>query len=465
MDLFRKESLASYMKTDGQMPKTMNAGDLMAMGIGAVIGSGIFILPGTVAANDAGPGVTLSFLAAAVVCGLAGMCYAEFSSASPVAGSAYSYGNIIYGEFIGWIMGWALVLEYLLAVACVSTGWAAYFNSLLASCGVNIPKSLSGPFNPAGGTYINLTAILSVLLITWLLSYGMHESVRVNNIAIVVKLLIIVAFIVIGIFFVKKANYHPFLPYGAHGAFKGATTVFFAFLGFDCISSSAAEVKHPQKNMPIGIIGTLLIATVLYMGVSLVLTGMVNYKHLDVANPVAFALQSVHQGWLASLLSIGALIGMATCMFTAIYASSRLIYSLSRDGLLPTSLHQLDKKSHTPKIALWAVAIVIAIMGGFVSLDSLTNLVNIGTLLAFTMVSFGIIPLRKRADILNEGGFKVPLYPVLPLLSGFACLFMMSFLSKETWIGAGIWFVIGMVLYFGYGYRHSNINNSITLQA
>lgn len=429
MDLFRKESLASYMKTDGQMPKTMNAGDLMAMGIGAVIGSGIFILPGTVAANDAGPGVTFSFLAAAVVCGLAGMCYAEFSSAIPVAGSAYSYGNIIYGEFIGWIMGWALVLEYLLAVACVSTGWAAYFNSLLASCGVNIPKALSGPFNPAGGTYINLTAILSVILITWLLSYGMHESVRVNNIAIAVKLLIIVAFIVIGIFFVKKANYHPFLPYGAHGAFKGATTVFFAFLGFDCISSFAAEVKHPQKNMPIGIIGTLLIATVLYMGVSLVL------------------------------------IGMATCMFTAIYASSRLIYSLSRDGLLPTSLHQLDKKSHTPKIALWAVAIVIAIMGGFVSLDSLTNLVNIGTLLAFTMVSFGIIPLRKRADILNEGGFKVPLYPVLPLLSGFACLFMMSFLSKETWIGAGIWFVIGMVLYFGYGYRHSNINNSITLQA
>lgn len=172
MDLFRKESLASYMKTDSQMPKTMNAGDLMAMGIGAVIGSGIFILPGTVAANDAGPGVTFSFLAAAIVCGLAGMCYAEFSSAIPVAGSAYSYGNIIYGEFIGWIMGWALVLEYLLAVACVSTGWAAYFNSLLASCGVNIPKALSGPFNPAGGTYINLTAILSVLLITWLLSYG-----------------------------------------------------------------------------------------------------------------------------------------------------------------------------------------------------------------------------------------------------------------------------------------------------
>ena len=226
MNLFRKESLASYMKTDGQMPKIMNARDLMAMDIGAVIGSRVFILPGTVAANDASPRVTLFFLAAAVVCGLADMCYAEFSSAIPVAGT---YGNTIYGKFIGWIMGWALVLEYLLAVACVSTGWAAYFNSLLAGCGISITKALSGPFNPVGGTYIKLTAILSVILITWMLSYGMLESIRVSNIAIIVKLAIIAAFIVIGVFLVKKANYHPFLPYGAHGAFKGATTVFFVF--------------------------------------------------------------------------------------------------------------------------------------------------------------------------------------------------------------------------------------------
>ena len=415
LNLFRKESLSRYLKADNKFVKSLSAGDLMAMGIGAVIGTGIFILPGTVAANDAGPGVSLSFLAAAVVCALAGMCYAEFSSAMPVAGSAYSYGNVVYGEFI----------EYMLAVASVSTGWAAYFNSLLASCGINIPKALSGPFDPAHGTYVNIVAIIIVLLITWMLSFGMTSSVRVNNIAIAIKIAIIVAFIVVGAFFIKKANYQPFLPYGMHGVFKGATTVFFAFLGFDCISSSAAEVKNPQKNMPIGIIGTLLVAAVLYMGVSIVLTGMVKYTKLDVANPVAFALQAVHQDWLAALLSIGALIGMATMMFTMIYSSSRLIYSISRDGLLPSFLNKLDAKTSTPKISLWIVAAIIAVMGGLVSLDRLTDLVNIGTLLAFTLVSFGIIPLRKRKDIGNQGGFRVPWFPVLPIISGCACLFMM----------------------------------------
>ena len=204
LNLFRKESLSRYLKADNKFVKSLSAGDLMAMGIGAVIGTGIFILPGTVAANDAGPGVSLSFLAAAVVCALAGMCYAEFSSAMPVAGSAYSYGNVVYGEFIGWIMGWALVLEYMLAVASVSTGWAAYFNSLLASCGINIPKALSGPFDPAHGTYVNIVAIIIVLLITWMLSFGMTSSVRVNNIAIAIKIAIIVAFIVVGAFFIKK---------------------------------------------------------------------------------------------------------------------------------------------------------------------------------------------------------------------------------------------------------------------
>ena len=457
LNLFRKESLSRYLKADNKFVKSLSADDLMAMGIGAVIGTGIFILPGTVAANDAGPGVSLSFLAAAVVCALAGMCYAEFSSAMPVAGSAYSYGNVVYGEFIGWIMGWALVLEYMLAVASVSTGWAAYFNSLLASCGINIPKALSGPFDPAHGTYVNIVAIIIVLLITWMLSFGMTSSVRVNNIAIAIKIAIIVAFIVVGAFFIKKANYQPFLPYGMHGVFKGATTVFFAFLGFDCISSSAAEVKNPQKNMPIGIIGTLLVAAVLYMGVSIVLTGMVKYTKLDVANPVAFALQAVHQDWLAALLSIGALIGMATMMFTMIYSSSRLIYSISRDGLLPSFLNNLDAKTSTPKISLWIVAAIIAVMGGLVSLDRLTDLVNIGTLLAFTLVSFGISPLRKRKDIGNQGGFRVPWFPVLPIISGCACLFMMSFLSLDTWIGAGIWFLIGLALYFGYGYRHSKL--------
>ncbi|WP_057741702.1 amino acid permease [Limosilactobacillus secaliphilus] len=459
LNILRKESLSRYMSADQKFVKSMSAIDLMTLGIGAVIGTGIFILPGTVAANDAGPGVILSFLMAAVVCALAAMCYAEFSSALPVAGSAYSYGNIIFGEIIGWVLGWALVLEYMLAVSSVSTGWAAYFNSLIGSFGIQVPKALSGPFDPAHGTYINIVAVIIVLLIVLMLSHGMQSSLRINNIAVAIKLLIILLFIGIGLFFIKPTNYHPFMPFKLSGVFRGATTVFFAFLGFDAVSSSAAEVKNPKKNMPLGIIGTLLVATVLYMGVSAVLVGMVKYTKLDVANPVAFALKYVNQGWLADLLSIGALIGMFTMMVTMIYSSSRLVYSLGRDGLLPKFLSQLnEEKGSTPEAALWVVGIIIAVMGGMVSLDNLTSLVNIGTLLAFTFVSFGIIPLRHRHDIGNQGGFQVPLYPVLPILSGLACLWMMFQLSKLTYIGAGIWFLIGLVIYFAYGYRHSKMN-------
>ncbi|MGN1283889.1 MAG: APC family permease, partial [Candidatus Limosilactobacillus intestinavium] len=268
----------------------------------------------------------------------------------------------------------------------------------------------------------------------------------------------ILMFIGVGFFFIKPANYHPFMPYKFSGVLKGATTVFFAFLGFDAVSSSAAEVKNPKKNMPIGILGTLLVAAILYMGVSAVLVGMVKYTKLDVANPVSYALNLVHQGWLADTLAIGALIGMFTMMITTVFASSRLVYSIGRDGLLPKALSKLNKdKGETPENALVFVTIIIVIMGGFVSLDELTNLVNIGTLLAFTFVSFGIIPLRKRKDIENRGGFQVPLYPVLPIVSGLACLWMISQLSMTTFIGAGIWFVIGIIIYFSYGYHHSTI--------
>ena len=456
LNIFRKESLDRYLGADKLFVKTMNARDLMAIGIGTVIGTGIFILPGTIAAKQAGPGVSLSFLLSAIVCAFAAMCYAEFASALPVAGSAYSYGNVVFGEFFGWLLGWALVLEYMLAVASVSTGWAAYFNSFIESFGLKIPHALSGPFDPAHGTYINIVAVVIVLLITVMLSRGLQSSVRVNNIAVVIKVAIILIFIVAGLFFIKPKNYHPFLPYHMSGVIHGATI---AYLGFDCVSSSAAEVKNPKRNMPLGIIGTLGIVTLLYMGVAIVLTGMVKYTRLDVANPVSYALQLVHQNWLAELLSIGALIGMFTMMVAMIYSSSRLIYAIGRDGLLPAFLGKLDKKSHSPQVALWIVAVIIATMGGLVSLDQLTSLVNIGTLFAFTLVSFGIIPLRRRKDIGNRGGFKVPLYPFIPILSGLLCLAMMTQLQLETYIGAGIWFTLGIIIYFTYGYWHSKLND------
>ena len=459
LNIFRKESLDRYLGADKLFVKTMNARDLMAIGIGTVIGTGIFILPGTIAAKQAGPGVSLSFLLSAIVCAFAAMCYAEFASALPVAGSAYSYGNVVFGEFFGWLLGWALVLEYMLAVASVSTGWAAYFNSFIESFGLKIPHALSGPFDPAHGTYINIVAVVIVLLITVMLSRGLQSSVRVNNIAVVIKVAIILIFIVAGLFFIKPKNYHPFLPYHMSGVIHGATIGFFAYLGFDCVSSSAAEVKNPKRNMPLGIIGTLGIVTLLYMGVAIVLTGMVKYTRLDVANPVSYALQLVHQNWLAELLSIGALIGMFTMMVAMIYSSSRLIYAIGRDGLLPAFLGKLDKKSHSPQVALWIVAVIIATMGGLVSLDQLTSLVNIGTLFAFTLVSFGIIPLRRRKDIGNRGGFKVPIYPFIPILSGLLCLAMMTQLQLETYIGAGIWFTLGIIIYFTYGYWHSKLND------
>lgn len=453
---FRKESLERYLGTDKHFVKTLGAFDLLTIGIGAVIGTGIFILPGTVAAKEAGPGVTLSFLIAALVCTLASMCYAELSSSIPVAGSAYSYGNILYGEVIGWILGWALILEYMLSVAAVSAGWASYFNSLLHSFGLHIPHHFEGPFDPLNDTYLNLWAVISVLLIGILLSRGMKASMKFNNAAVLIKIAIIFIFIGVGLFFIKPKNYQPFTPYGTTGVLRGATTVFFAFLGFDVVSSSAAEVKNPKKNMPIGIIGTLIVAALLYMGVSVVLTGMVNYKQLDVANPVAYALKVVNQGWVADLLSIGAIVGMSTMMLTMIYSSSRLIYSIGRDGLLPSFLGKIDKHG-LPENALWIVTIVIAIMGGLFSLEELTSLVSIGTLLAFTFVSFGVILLRRRKDI-PEGDFKVPFYPVIPILSGLACIGMMCFLSVKTYIFASIWFLFGLFIYCVYGYEHSKIS-------
>lgn len=457
-NLLRKQSVSNYLHKDVKFHKSMNAIDLISLGVGAVIGTGIFILPGTVAANSAGPGVSLSFVVAAIVCALAGMCYAEFASAIPVAGSAYSYGNVIYGEFIGWLIGWALILEYMLSVATVASGWSSYFSSFIRPFGLKIPHAISGPMDLAHGVYFDLVSVVIILLISLLLSQGMRNSIKVNVVAVFVKIAIILIFIFAGLQFIKPANYHPFLPYHFAGVIKGATTVFFAFLGFDVVSASAAEVKNPKKNMPLGIIGTLLIAVVLYVGVSVVLTGMVNYTKLDVSNPVAFALEYVHQNWIAQLLSFGAMLGMATMMLTMIYSSSRLIYAMARDGLLPSVFSKLDKKHNSPQNSLLIVTIIIAVCSALFSVDQLANLVNFGTLFAFTWVSFGILRLRHRQDIPNDG-FKVPGYPYVPLLSGIICIFMICHLNADVYLMAGSWLVIGVIIYFIYGYRHSQLEH------
>lgn len=450
--IFAKQDVNAASAADHKLVRSLKTRDLISLGIGAVIGTGIFILPGTVAATTAGPGITISFVLAAIVCSLSAMCYAEFSSALPIAGSAYAYGNIVFGQIIGWIIGWALILEYMLAVAAVSTGFAGYFESFIGGFGLHIPKALAGSFNPAQGTYVNVIAVVIVLLIGLLLSRGMKGSMAISRIMVLVKIAIILLFIAIGLFYIKPANLTPFAPFGMKGVLAGAATVFFAYLGFDAVSASAPEVIKPQKTLPRGIIGTLIIATILYVAVAFVLTGMVKYTHLDVTNPVSFALNVIHMPKMSGIIAVGAMAGMFTMMLTMIYSSSRLVYAIGRDGLLPKWFGQVTNS--LPENALWTVTLIIAIMGGIIPLDQLVNLVNIGTLIAFAFVSIGVIPLRRHKEIQNDG-FKVPGFPVVPIISFIFCLIFMSQLSAETWMMSGVWFAIGLILYFAYGYRHA----------
>lgn len=445
-------------KGSAQLERTLSAFDLILLGVGAIVGTGIFILPGTVAAVHAGPAIVFSFIIAAIVCAFAGLCYSEFSSSVPVTGSAYSYSYVVFGELFAWLVGWILILEYGLAVASVATGWSSYLIALLDGFQLHIPLVLSGPFNPAEGTYINLPAIAIIMAIAYLLTLGVKESTRINTIMVFIKVGVIVLFLVVGVFYVKPENWQPFMPYGTSGVLAGAALVFFAYLGFDSVSNAAEEVKNPQRNLPIGIIGSLLICTLLYVSVSLVLTGITSYTQLNVSDPVSFVIALVGQDWISGLIALGAVVGMMTVILVMSYGGSRLLYAFSRDGLLPKSMSDIHKKYKTPIKNTWVFATVVSLCAGFVPLSKLAELVNMGTLVAFAIVSIGIIFLRNNSTI-PTGGFKVPLYPILPIVSFLLCVFLMTQLSYHTWIACGIWFVIGIAIYFGYGRKHSLMNN------
>lgn len=451
------ESLLNTNKSGPQLQKTLGAFDLIMLGVGAIVGTGIFILPGTVAATNSGPAIIFSFLIAAFVCALAAMCYSEFSSAVPVTGSAYTYSYIVFGELVAWLIGWALVLEYGLAVASIATGWSSYFVSLLEGFNISIPASLSGPFNPEQGTFINIPAILIVLIIAFLLSHGLQESARINRIMVFVKVGVILLFIVVGAFYVKPENWQPFMPFGVEGVFSGAALVFFAYLGFDAVSAAAEEVKNPQRNLPIGIIGSLVVCSLLYVAVSLVLTGMVPFTNLNVSNPVSYAIQLAGQDWIAGIISLGAVTGMMTVILVMLYGGSRLLYAIARDGLLPKFMTKLNEKHFTPVNNTWIFAIAVAICAGFVPLNRLAELVNMGTLIAFIVVSIGVIFLRRDRS-LPTGGFKVPLFPVIPIVSLLSCVFLITQLSPHTWISSAIWFLVGITIYLIYGRKHSTLN-------
>ncbi|GGA86635.1 amino acid permease [Ornithinibacillus halotolerans] len=458
MNKLRKKGINDMLQhTEGnQLKRTLGAFDLIMLGVGAIIGTGIFILPGTVAALHAGPGIIFSFIIAAFVCSLAAMCYSEFASSIPITGSAYTYSYTVFGEVIAWIVAWALVLEYGLAAASVATGWSAYFVSLLEGFNLMIPKAFTGSFQPEEGTYINLPAIIIILLLAHLLSYGLQESNRLNRIMVFIKVSVILLFIIVGLFYVKPVNWTPFIPFGWEGVLAGAALVFFAYLGFDAVSSAAEEVKNPQKTMPIGIIGSLFICTALYVTVSLVLTGMVPFTNLNVSDPVSFAMEMVNQDWIAGFISLGAITGMITVILVLLYGGTRLLFALGRDQLLPKKMARLNKKN-SPVISTWIFAILIALCAGFLPLSKLAEMTNMGTLLAFSIVSVGIIFLRKDKQ-LPEGGFKVPLFPLVPIASFLSCIFLITQLSTDTLIASAIWFLVGLAFYSFYGRKHSLMN-------
>ncbi len=469
--------------------------NLVALGVGAIIGAGIFVLTGQAAYDHAGPAIVLSFCLAGVACAFAGLCYAEFASLIPIAGSAYTYGYATLGEIFAWIIGWDLVLEYAFGAATVASGWAGYFVSFLQDWGIRIPPEFIGTYGqkfalyhgrwmdvmtlPAGvdvstlpvhQAWFNLVAFLAICVVTTILVIGIKESANFNTGIVIVKVGIVILFIVIATAFILKhpatamANWHPFLPKnrGAYGDFgwsgiaTGAAVVFFAYIGFDAVSTAAQEAKNPQRDMPIGILGSLVICTVLYILVSGLLTGVVSYTKLGVPDPVAVGIDATGIGWGSFAVKLGAIFGLATVMLVMLLGQSRVFYSMSRDGLLWKWASAIHPKFRTPWISHFVMGIFVAIFGAVIPISDLGNLVNIGTLLAFVIVCAGIWVLRVRRPDLPRP-FKTPWVPLVPILGILFALYLMVSLPIMTWYRLIGWLIIGMFIYFFYGRKHSKV--------
>jgi APA family basic amino acid/polyamine antiporter len=451
--------MVAVSRTPGGLKKVLGPFDLVLMGIGAIVGTGIFVLTGT-GALTAGPALTLSFVIAALACGFAALCYAEFASTIPVAGSIYTYSYATLGELVAWMIGWDLLLEYGLATSAVSVGWSGYFQSLIAGFGLHLPTALTAAPGalPGETTYFNLPAFLIMMVLTTMLSWGVRESARINNVMVLVKVGVVIMFIVVGARHVQPANWHPFMPFGQTGVMSAAALVFFAFIGFDAVTSAAEEVKRPERDLPIGIIGSLAGCTILYVLVAGIMTGIVPYqKFLGIDHPVSLALQYAGENWFAGFVDLGAILGMTTVILVMAYGQTRIIYAMSRDGLLPRRLSVVSEKHGTPFFATWMVGIIFGLLAAFVPLNVLGELVNIGTLAAFCLVSIAVIILRKKRPDLHRA-FRCPGVPVIPGLAVIFCLALMSFLSALTWMAFGAWLLIGLVVYFGYARSRSVLN-------
>jgi len=472
MNLFRRKSVTELQNeaaTDHRLKRAHGALNLTMLGIGAIIGTGIFVLTGTVAALNAGPAVVLSFVLAGVASIFAALCYSEFASLVPMAGSAYTYGYATLGELIAWIIGWDLILEYALGAVTVAIGWSGYVVSFLKDVGITVPCSLAAARGVvATGCTVpatfNLPAIIIIAIVTTLLVIGIKESANVNNVIVFVKVAVVLLFIVAAAHAINPANWHPFMPpntghrgeFGWTGVMTGAGVVFFAYIGFDAVSTAAQEAKNPQKDMPIGIIGSLLICTVLYIIVSGIATGVMSYKDLNVPDPIAVAADHAGLGWMSSLIKLGAIAGLSSVILVMLLGQSRVFYSMGRDGLLPPFVNRVHPRFQTPYITSIVTGIGVAIVSALLTVREAGSLVSIGTLLAFVIVSIGIMALRVREPNLPRA-FKTPAVFVVAPLGAISALYLMISLPWTTWRRLIIWFVIGMILYFAYGVRNSRL--------
>ncbi|MDD1786383.1 amino acid permease [Burkholderia gladioli] len=460
MSLLRKKNVDQMIAGAQRagLKKALGAVDLTFLGIGAIIGTGIFVLTGT-GAVQAGPALMVSFIVAAIACGLSALAYAEFASTIPVAGSIYTYSYATLGELVAWIIGWDLMLEYSLAASAVSVGWSGYAQSLLKGFGVVLPTVLTAAPNSVPGvtTYFDLPAFVVMMAITTLLSVGIRESTRVNNLMVFIKVAVVLLVIAVGVFHVTPANWTPFMPHGWSGVFGAAAVMFFAFIGFDAVSSAAEEVKNPKRDLPIGIIASLGVCAVLYVTVAAVATGIVpSSQYAGITHPISYALQVAGQNWVAGFIDLGAVLGMLTVILVMTYGQTRITYAMSRDGLLPAVLSRVHPRFQTPFLATWIIGLLCALIAALIPLNVLAELINIGTLAAFSMVSIAVIVLRRTRPDLPRA-FRCPGVPVVPVLAVAACVFLMLNLSAVTWKAFGVWLVIGLVIYFVYSRRNAKI--------
>ncbi len=480
-NLFAVKSITTLLEetTDDKnsLKRTLSRWNLISLGIGAIIGAGIFVLTGQAAANYAGPAVVLSFVVAGIACAFAGLCYAEFASMIPIAGSAYTYAYATLGEFIAWIIGWDLILEYLFGASTVAVGWSGYIVSFFKDFGIIIPASISSaPFYydattgawTTTGALFNFPAIFIVAVVTTLLVLGIKESANFNNVIVLVKVIVILLFIGFGVHYVAADNLTPFIPkntgefghYGWSGIFRAAGVIFFAYIGFDAVSTAAQEAKNPQKDMPWAILGSLIICTVIYILVGLVMTGIVSYTKLSDPAPVAVAVNAAGQGmaWLRLPIKIGAIAGLSSVILVMLMGQPRIFFSMSRDGLLPKSFGKVHPKFKTPYITTMVTGGVAMVVSGLFPIGILGELVSIGTLLAFVLVCAGILVLRYKRPKIHRP-FKTPLFPLVPILGVLSSLGVMATLPRDTWLRLIIWMAIGIVIYFAYSRHHSKINN------